>query len=256
MNAIDDLAETHRLAIDSLKQRMADFEAHLKASSPGEDLSGLRRDYSVFKEHVWSVLTILQQQMLEVRRSSDVIEMRHRQKFLLLGGVPEKSEEIVVEVVASILTRQLELPDVTPASIKVCHRLGAAAEGRPRPIFFRFTDLALKKKVWRAKTKLKGTSYVLSEFLTRQRQSAFTVARKLFGVRSVWTMDGNINIKLPDGRRRRVFVYEEVVELGTEHGRSLEVPQPSLSTKAGSKIITVSSPAQVSSRSRRNGPKK
>ncbi|KAH9629387.1 hypothetical protein HF086_000833 [Spodoptera exigua] len=153
MNAIDDLAETHRLAIDSLKQRMADFEAHLKASSPGEDLSGLRRDYSVFKEHVWSVLTILQQQMLE-------------------------------------------------------------------------------------------------------RQSAFTVARKLFGVRSVWTMDGNINIKLPDGRRRRVFVYEEVVELGTEHGRSLEVPQPSLSTKAGSKIITVSSPAQVSSRSRRNGPKK
>lgn len=126
----------------------------------------------------------------------------------------------------------------------------------PRPILLRFKDIAMRKLVWRAKTKLKGTSYVLSEFLTRQRQATFAAARKLFGVRSVWTVDGNINIKLPDGKRRRVLSHEDVVNLGAEHGRSLEVPQPSLSLKAGSKSATASSPAHAPSRSRRNAPKK
>ncbi|XP_022815784.1 uncharacterized protein LOC111349052 [Spodoptera litura] len=47
---MDSLAETHRMAVASLSQWMAAFEAHLKVSSPGEDLSGLKRDYNTFKD--------------------------------------------------------------------------------------------------------------------------------------------------------------------------------------------------------------
>lgn len=252
---MDSLAETHRVAVASLSQRMAAFEAHLKASSPGEDLSGLKRDYNAFKEHVWDVLATLQTQITEVSRNYDVIEMRHRRKFLLLGGIPEKAEERADNVVATILGKQLELPDITPFSLRVCHRLGVASDGRPRPILLRFKDPTLKSLVWKAKTRLKGTSYVLSEFLTRHRQLAFAAARKLFGVTSVWTMDGNINVKLPDGKKRRIFSYEEAVELGAEHGKSMEVQPPS-SAKSTLKKTTVSSPAHAPSRSRRNAPKK
>lgn len=254
MSSIADIAETQRLAIKSLNQRMADFEEHLKISSAGADLSGLHKDFTVFKEHVWSVLSALQLQIAEVSRSVDVIEMRHRKKFLLLGGVPEKPGEQLPESVASIVQDKLGIADLAPSSLTVCHRLGTASEGHSRPILLRFTECSIREQIWKNKTKLKGSSYVVSEFLTRQRQSAFTTARKLFGVTDVWTMDGNINVKLPNGKRRRVFTVEEVIALGAEHGKSLDQVVPPDSNPGSNS--TSPAPAQAQTRSRRLARKK
>lgn len=242
------------MAMSSLNQRMADFEAHLKATSPGADLSGLHKDFNAFKEHVWSVLSALQLQIAEVSRTVDTIEMRHRKKFLLLGGVPEKPNEKVSESVVPILQSKLGLTEVTPSSLTVCHRLGSASEGRCRPILLRFVDSNIRGEIWRNKTKLKGSSYVVSEFLTRHRQSAFVTARKLFGVTNVWTTDGIINIKLPDGKRRRAFSVEEVVALGAEHEKSLDQAIPPVASSSSN--ITSQAPARAPSRSRRNAIRK
>lgn len=251
MTTIAEIAETQRMAFTSLNQRMADFEAHLKAAPPGADLSGLHKDFSAFREHVWSVLSALQLQIADLNKSVDIIEMRHRKKFLLLGGVPENPGENVPETVATILQTKLGLTDLVHSSLTVCHRLGAASEGHIRPILLRCADSAVRSEIWRTKTKLKGSPYVVSEFLTRHRQSIFITARKLFGVTNVWTMDGSINIKLPDGKRRRVFDVEEVVALGAEYGKSLEREAP-LVSDAGSKLAS----APASSRSRRITKKK
>ncbi|KAJ8707738.1 hypothetical protein PYW07_011415 [Mythimna separata] len=246
MSTLADIAETQRTALLSISQRMANFEEDLKKSSPGADLSGLQKDFSIFKEHVWSIFSALQLQITELTRSVDIIEMRHRKKFLLLGGVPETPGEKVPEAVATIFQTKLGLTDLRPSSLTVCHRLGAASEGHVRPILFRCADSTLRGLIWKSKTKLKGSPYVVSEFLTRQRQTTFSTARKLFGVTNVWTMDGNINLKLPDGKRRRVFTLEEVVELGAEHGRLLDREDPPAST-----IRSDSALAQASTRSRR-----
>ena len=92
---------------------------------------------------------------------------------------------------------------------------------------------------------------------------AFTTARKLFGVTNVWTLDGNINIKLPDGKRRRVFSHEEVMVLGAEHGKSIEADTPAVSevpivSKATTKTASPVSVAQASAsaRPKRNVQKK
>lgn len=68
MATLADIAEIQNAAVTSLTQRMAAFEAHLKASSPGADLSALYSDFRAFKEHVWSVLSELQQQLMEVSK--------------------------------------------------------------------------------------------------------------------------------------------------------------------------------------------
>ncbi|KAJ8729139.1 hypothetical protein PYW08_000720 [Mythimna loreyi] len=251
MTTLADIAETQRLAVLSLSQRMADFEAHLKASPPGADLTGLHKDFSAFKEHVWGVFSALQRQIAELSRSVDVIEMRHRKKFLLLGGVPESSGENVPETVASILQSKFGLSDLAPSSLTVCHRLGSVSDGHVRPILLRCADSKIRDLIWKTKTKLKGSSYVVSEFLTRQRQTAFTTARKLFGVTNVWTMDGVVNLKLPDGKRRRVFSVDEVVALGVEHGRQLDQEAP---PEASANPKSTTSPP--STRSRRTIKKK
>ncbi|KAJ8728902.1 hypothetical protein PYW07_006598 [Mythimna separata] len=255
MTTLADVVESQRMAMMSINQRMTNFEVHLKESQPGADLSGLHKDFSAFKVHVWSVLSALQLQIAELSRSTDVIEMRHRKKFLLLGGVPETPGEKTPEVTATILQSKLGLTNMSPSSLIVCHRLGVASEGRARPILFRCADNTVRGVIWKTKTKLKGSSYVVSEFLTRQRQSAFSTARRLFGVTNVWTMDGNINVKLPDGKRRRVFSLEEVVALGEEHGRQLDQDTPSVSTtKSNNASAQASTPA--SGRSRRIVKKK
>uniref|UniRef100_A0A2A4K0M9 Uncharacterized protein n=1 Tax=Heliothis virescens TaxID=7102 RepID=A0A2A4K0M9_HELVI len=254
MTSIADIAETQRIAMLSLNQRMAEFEAHLKGSPAGADLSGLQKDFGNFKEHVWGVLSALQEQIANMGKCVDVMEMRHRKKFLLLGGVPELPDEKLPECVSSILQSKLGITGLTPSSINTCHRLGTSSNGHARPIILRFDDLRVRGEIWRSKSKLKGSTYVLSEFLTRQRQSAFTLARKLFGVPNVWTMDGNINIKLPDGKRRRIFCSEEVTALATEYGKSLE--QEGLAGSKSGSVNTSPAPAQTSTRSRRNIKKK
>lgn len=255
MASVADLAEFQRAALSSLSQRMADFEEHLKASTPGADLTGLQTDFIAFKEHVWSVLNVLQQRIVEVSKSIDVIEMRHRRKFLLLGGVSEKPDEKVADIV-SVLKNGLELTELQPSSLTECHRLGTPSDDRPRPILIRFCDPAVRDVIWKSKSKFKGSSFVLSEFLTRQRQTAFSAARKLFGMSSVWTMDGNIHVKLPDGKRRRVYCLEEVVKLGEEHGKTLDKPANSNAKSVSPKPVQMSTstspiPAQPSTRSRR-----
>lgn len=179
--------------------------------------------------------------------------MRHRRKFVLLGGVTEQPDEKIADVVTSILNSKLALSDLKASSLTVCHRMGMASDKRPRPVLIRFADPEVKAVVWKTKTKLKGSPYVLSEFLTKQRQSTFSVARKLFGVPNVWTLDGNINIKLPDGKRRRVFGYEEVLQLGEKHGKTLE-PAVSLASNPGPAKTCSPEPTatQMSTRSRRN----
>lgn len=258
MSSVADIAEIQRTAMSSLNQRMANFEAHLKTASSGTDLSDLQKDYSAFKEHVWNVLSMLQQQILEVSKSVDIIEMRHRRKFLLLSGVPEKPAEKVADLVTSVLHSNLGLSDFNPSTLTVCHRLGTASSGKQsRPILLRFADPEFRASVWKIKTKLKGSPFVLSEFLTRRRQSTFSVARKLFGVTNVWTLDGNVNVKLPNGNRQRVYGYEDAVALGAEHGKFLEPSDSPAEVRCttpvqGTSQSTASPPTRVLTRSRRN----
>jgi len=224
MATITEVAELQKTAMALLNQRMAEFEAHLQSASTGADLSALHKDYASFKEHVWGVLSILQQQMAAVSKSVDAIEMRHRRKFLLLGGLTEEADEKVADRVVSVLRCKLGMDSLEASSLITCHRLGTHSEGHPRPILMRFADSNTKTALWKSKAKLKGTSLVLSEFLTRQRQTTFITARKLFGMSNVWTLDGTIYIRLPDNKRQRVFSCDEVVALGSKYDKAMTDP--------------------------------
>ncbi|XP_047996049.1 uncharacterized protein LOC125233920 [Leguminivora glycinivorella] len=162
------------------------------------------------------MLLLLRQQIEVINNTVDNIEMRHRRKYLLFGGVAEAANENISEVIVTVCQQDMSLPEVTSNSILVCHRIGGKA-GRPRPVLVRFSDYAVKNAVWAKKTALKGTSVVLSEFLTRQRQSLFLAARRHFGVRSVWSLDGNIYIKVSSGKKERVTTSDQLQALIAQH---------------------------------------
>lgn len=209
MASINEVLETQKTLEESLMKRMADFEAHLTssstASSPATDLKELASEFCQFKDMVGEILKILRLQIAVLMWSVDTIETRHRRKAVLFNGMEENEDEDLRTSIIAIAHNKLGLTKISRLDITSCHRLGAASKVRPRPVLVRFADLSTKAEVWRNKTKLKGSPVSVAEFLTRRRQEVFVAARRHFGFRRVWTSDGNIVVKLPDGKLNRVF---------------------------------------------------
>lgn len=206
MAQMQQLLDTQKLIEDSLMQRMTDFETKLAAStSPIADLTlgKLHDEFIAFKTLVKNLFSLLKQQVSELALSVDSLEMRSRRKVLLLNGVNEQPEEDLQSVVSKFLQTKLSIVDATQ-DITVCYRLGTKRDDHCRPILMRFKSMAAKSIAWQKKASLKGTGFVLSEFLTRPRQALFAAARAHFGVKQCWTLDGCIYIKLPSGDRVKV----------------------------------------------------
>ncbi|KAI5634928.1 hypothetical protein NE865_12323 [Phthorimaea operculella] len=208
--------DTQRRLEKALLDKMDTFNENLKAAagnSNKDTIAKVRSDFNSFKDIVFETFNVLRDQIAAIHRSVEGIEMRQRRKCLIFNGVAEGgSNENTQSMTLDIINRQLGLPDVSAGSIKACHRLGGLRQDGARPILVRFTELSTKASIWKAKTKLKGTKVSVAEFLTHTRQNIFIKARKHFGTRQCWSMDGNINIKLPDGEK---IVIQSLDELDT-----------------------------------------
>ncbi|RVE40669.1 hypothetical protein evm_014681 [Chilo suppressalis] len=262
MATVSAVMETQKTIEATLFARMDDFEAQLKSASPASDgkdgILQLQSDFNAFRELVWNILSLLRQQIAQLLGTVDDMVMRHRRKFLLISGIPESEDEDLSTVVATLMKKHLGITEISTSSIKACFRLGSVTNRRVRPVVVRFVDADVRNDVWKGKTKLKGTSLVISEYLTRSRQGLFQASREHFGVRRVWTAGGNIYIKTPDGSRQQVRTPADLQLLADRHPKptsepklSDEHPQLSAEPDADMKGTTNMSPKAAPVRSRR-----
>lgn len=255
MSSYTDIAETQKSLEMRVQKMLAEFEAKLHRSPAAKPtVTSLSEEFTVFKEQTLGLLKLLGNQIESISHAQDVMEMRHRRKYLLFNGVPEDSAETVSLRIAGIIMDQLKISNVSAASFVGCHRLGKLSEGRNRPILVRFTDMQLKSAVWQKKTSCKGTSYAISEFLTPRRHALFMQARKTFGMRSCWSLDGNIFVKLASGSRERI-VSKEGIERLKPHSANQQPGSSSTSEPgvAGVKNNVADVPCSQGGRSRRAG---
>lgn len=231
MANINTILETQHAIEATFLKKFSEFESKFKAAEPKSTttLNRLHEEFNEFKTHVWTLLNFLREQVTEISKAVDVIEMRHRRKFLLLSGVPEETEDLPVYI-ANLFNEKLGICDLASTHLKACHRLGSVAEGKCRTILVRFADLSYRAAVWRKKAGFKGTPFVLSEFLTRQRQSLFVLARKKLGMKNCWTMGGNIVAKLPDGSRRHIYSVQDLDNIQVDDDLLIDEMQTKLSS--------------------------
>lgn len=192
--------------------RMLDFQKQLNGSgAPSTSpTSSLQIQFSSFRTFVMTALENLQLQVELLSKQFDALEMRSRQKFLLLHGVPEIPNEDISECVSKQLTDHLKIPHISVTSFSRCHRMGHPNASRPRTILLKFKDKALRDKVWSTKTNLKGSGFTLSEFLTQPRHKTFLAARQRFGVTKCWTKNGIIIVRSDDGLKHHVTTMTEL----------------------------------------------
>ncbi|KAJ0173698.1 hypothetical protein K1T71_010847 [Dendrolimus kikuchii] len=75
---------------------------------------------------------------------------------------------------------------------------------------FHLTDVAIRSKIWSAKTQLKGSGVTLSEFLTKYRHDLFMRARQEFGISKCWSRDGVVFVLGQDGSRHSISRIEDL----------------------------------------------
>lgn len=213
---VTDIYSTQKRLESALQEQMEEFRNRLNAVSPpvlpeaSQALKQLSEDFHGFSQLMMELVKLLGKQIVDCTKSIDSIEAYQRRKVLLLTGVPELKEENVSHRVVEIISGQLGVAEVSAHSFRACHRLGIQRGERARPILVRFKDITTRSATWRHKTKLKGSGITVVEFLTKTRQELFVRARKHFGMRNVWSADGAVFIKSPDGNRAKVSTVEEL----------------------------------------------
>lgn len=256
MENIADIMEMQKNIETSVWQKILEIETQIKeASSHPDSMEHLSLEFNSFRVHVRNIFQLFQNQLSTLKAQIDNMEMRHRRKFLIINGVPEEAEEDARKRLVDILSKNLQLKSISPSSLSIAHRIGNFVEGRTRPILFRFTVPELRAETWKKKAQLKGSPFVLSEFLSKQRKTVFIEARKHFGFRNVWTFDGVINVKLPDGNRKKIVNDEELKSLTQLHPNLVSESsstQPAGSVVSSQKNTNSSSRVGEQSRPKRN----
>lgn len=213
MSNVQEVLDSQRQIEDRLLSRMTEFEKQLKASSSDNKptLEKLTREFGEFKNSVWSVLTNLRSLVHSLLLRVDDLDTQSRQNALLFSGIKEsESEENCMALLIDVIHSQMNLTSIDSSSFLVCHRLGSKRDKANRPILVRFTSCSARDLIWREKKKLKGSSAVVSEFLTKSKQDIFSLARKHFGMRCCWTQWGQVFVKLPDNDRKRISSSREL----------------------------------------------
>ncbi|KAI8431036.1 hypothetical protein MSG28_001107 [Choristoneura fumiferana] len=205
---LDNLAEL-------FNSKMAEFQGNLdKADTRNPTVTSVAADFNAFKSFISNALECLQQQVACLTRQVDQIEARSRRKMLLFHGVPEVEDEDTVKLAVDVCKLRVKC-DMSAADVSRCLRTGRSQSSRRRPILVHFNDVALRDKVWFAKTALRGSGIVISEFLTHPRHAAFMAARERFGVDKCWTREGVIVVLDGDGGRHRVTSLAELEKIPT-----------------------------------------
>lgn len=148
----------------------------------------------------------LEDKLQDTNDKLDGLEQYSRRNNLRIYGIPENAGENTADLVISVCKQYLNI-DIGIDEVDCSHRLGKAENG-PKPIIIKFCRRSVKQLVYRNKKKLKGSKIVIREDLTQKRISLLKEVQKKFGIKTVWTSEGNIFVKSKDGIKKLTSARE------------------------------------------------
>ena len=170
------------------------------------DIAGLRREQDLLKGNIEK----MEKTLTNLRTSLDDQEQYSRRECLRFFGVPENPSENTDDLIRDLAGKQLNLhlnENDIARSHRITPRFGRKGEG-PNPIIVRFTTYNIRRRVFEAKAKLKGSNVFIQEDLTPLRRELLNKARKMPTVKRVRTSDGRITAwrSSPNGSEKRVVI--------------------------------------------------
>ncbi|XP_026727504.1 uncharacterized protein LOC113493708 [Trichoplusia ni] len=181
MSQLSDIQKVQAKLGQTFNKRMAELEAQLTTSTAKDTVAKVAEEFRTFRELMFSMLSLLRQQISDCVHTVDIIETSHRRKALLILGLQESEVDDNVTAVNNILTKKMALTN-SFHSISACYRIGARGEEHHRRLLVWFSNVADRNAVWNSKSKLRRSSIAVREAQAsnlRQSTTAFRDASPL-----------------------------------------------------------------------------
>lgn len=133
----------------------------------------------------------------------DRLEQYSRRNNIIIYGIKESTNENVDDLVLSFLREKMKI-NCKIEDFERAHRIGQPKTRKTRAIIVKFTSYRTKAEIYKNKSSLKGTTYLVKEDLTKYRVDLLKMAIEKFGFKKVWTSDGNIIAMDSSGQRRKI----------------------------------------------------
>lgn len=130
----------------------------------------------------------------ELDKKCDELEQYSRRNCLRFFGIPESDKENTNLTVLQIIKAKLNI-NLSAADIDRSHRIGVN-KSKPRAIIVKFVSYQDRNAIFKAKSLLKGSGITIKEDLTKTRHHLLQYASKKFDFKNVWTVDGQLFVKV------------------------------------------------------------
>jgi len=151
----------------------------------------------------------------KVNTTTDEISQYQRRNCLRIFGIEEKTQENCDQLILDLANDRLNL-NLNIEDLDRCHRTGRKKNSKnPRPIIVKFVSYRTRSTMFNCKSKLKGTNITIREDLTKYRLSVLQKAINIYGVKNVWTFDGQIIVKTSDGYKHTVVSDTDLANIGS-----------------------------------------
>lgn len=176
---------------DTFETKLMKFEVEIKCSI--EELKGEIRD--------------IKKRMAESERMEERRLRISNLNALIIKGLPEKNGADLIDEVCNLICDKVKV-NILKADINNCFRLGKHDNkgGKCRPVVVNFICKWKRDEVFFLKRRLKGSEFVMSEFLTKSCNSLLLRARNQLGGKSVWTSRGIVTALYSN---RKVLIRNE-----------------------------------------------
>jgi len=187
--------ETTEKTVDTLRSKVSDMETAVERISA--ENTEIKKENERMREQLDEREVKLKVQGEEINS----LEQYTRKNTVRIYGIDDrKKAESYIESamkVVKLVKDKLEI-DISTADIDIAHRMGTFTEDANRPIICKFVSRSTKYEVIKARRKLKGSSVVIKEDLSRKNAKLLQDTKALESVSKAWSDDGRIIALLKD----------------------------------------------------------
>lgn len=140
-----------------------------------------------------SEIKILTEFANKIQDDVDNLLQNDHNKKILIHGIQENDNPIYEEII-EIIDRNINIV-VDKNEVCNCYRLGKKVSGKNRPVVMEFTQQWRRDEIFYNKNKLKGSSILITEMLTRSNYARFQQLNKRFK-EDCWTRYGKTIVKI------------------------------------------------------------
>lgn len=161
------------------------------------EIENLRKENFELKEN-----NVQMQKQLD--KKIDAVEQYGRRKNLRFYGISENDNEDVAKLINEFVFKKIDI-DMDINCIERCHRVGKKSDTGVRAIIVSFVSWKYRSKIFRGKSRLKGTKITIREDLTQVRINEMKVLVERYGRSNVWSADGTLFYKDASGIHKHIL---------------------------------------------------